>query len=765
MKLVVYLTFFLYFQSTLSEKSHAISKRALQKSHEKSHIQKLSEMFLNQEFYNDKQSLIELLNFIAYNYLSGCTTVILYDKYTEIQEYAFLKHFLTGYPLTYVNAQISTNNETYLNKLINNRQTCVHFMVFVRDVVECRSVVEKRPERIVVVAESSQWRVQEFLASDYSQNIVNLLVIARSDKFSHLKGEAPFILYSHRLFIDALGSSQPIILTSWSGGNFSRYVNLFERKMSKGFSGHRFIISVANQPPYIIKKKRNEYDEFQYDGIEVKLVELLSEMYNFSTDYKEASDTKILGSADAVMKSLKSGNINLGLAGLFITQDRYNNAGIFHWHSEDCAAFISLASTALPRYRAIMGPFRWTVWLCLIIVYFGAVFLFSYSDKMTLRHLIRNPEEIENMFWYVFGTFTNCFTFMGRKSWTKAEKNTTKLLVGVYWIFTIIITACYTGSIIAFVTLPVFPTVINTVDQLLNGRFQIGILDKSGWPNWFLNVTDVASQKLMKKVDYVPDTESGLKNVTKAFFWPYAYLASREELSYIVKSNFSVGSKKSLLHISQQCFVPYKVGMLLPKFSVYSEIFGHGVQQIIQSGIMIKIKNDIEWNILKSATGKLLAANTKGGGLKLLTYEDRALTLDDTQGMFLLLGAGFLVGFGILLSEIFGGCFNLCKKTSRSGLSSASTFISNYANPSSVQDQRDSSKKSVLRRCSLILTQKRLETKPTNLENSFGDVVNFSDNMSISNSARNIKSALEHERSIFERPFFEKRSKSYSDAI
>lgn len=42
--------------------------------------------------------------------------------------------------------------------------------------------------------------------------------------------------------------------------------------------------------------------------------------------------------------------------------------------------------------------------------------------------------------------------------------------------------------------------------------------------------------------------------------------------------------------------------------------------------------------------------------------EDRALTLDDTQGMFLLLGIGFTLGGICLFFEIFGGCFNICKK-------------------------------------------------------------------------------------------------------
>lgn len=125
-----------------------------------------------------------------------------------------------------------------------------------------------------------------------------------------------------------------------------------------------------------------------------------------------------------------------------------------------------------------MGPFHWTVWLSLTMIYLLAIFPLTFSDKHTLRDLIDSPEEAENMFWYVFGTFTNCFSFTGKNSWSKSDKMATRLLIGFYWLFTIIITACYTGSIIAFVTLPVYPATIDTIDQLLRGRYQIGML---GW--------------------------------------------------------------------------------------------------------------------------------------------------------------------------------------------------------------------------------------------------------------------------------------------
>lgn len=105
--------------------------------------------------------------------------------------------------------------------------------------------------------------------------------------------------------------------------------------------------------------------------------------------------------------------------------------------------------------------------------------------------------------------------------------------------FTIIISACYTGSIIAFVTLPVYPHTIDTIQQLLDGGYKILTLDKGGWESRFNNLSDANAEKLMAKHELVPTIEMGLQNTTKSFFWNYAFLGSRAELDYIVRTNFT----------------------------------------------------------------------------------------------------------------------------------------------------------------------------------------------------------------------------------
>lgn len=121
---------------------------------------------------------------------------------------------------------------------------------------------------------------------------------------------------------------------------------------------------------------------------------------------------------------------DFGLGGAYVTIDRLFDSDMSVQHSKDCAAFITLTSKALPRYRAIMGPFQWPVWLAIIATYMLAIFPLAFSDQLTLRHLIGNWSEIENMFWYVFGTFTNSLTFSGKFSWSTTKRSSTRLLIG-----------------------------------------------------------------------------------------------------------------------------------------------------------------------------------------------------------------------------------------------------------------------------------------------------------------------------------------------
>lgn len=155
--------------------------------------------------------------------------------------------------------------------------------------------------------------------------------------------------------------------------------------------------------------------------------------------------------------------------------------------------------------------------------------------------------------------------------------------------------------------------------------------------------------------------EEGINNVTQAFFWPYAFLGSRAEIEYIVATNSSalVVGKRSALHISDRCFGLFFTGLAMPHKSVFAESFNNIILLMQQAGLMNKFADEVAGRMRKGSNRLLDSSSSKS--LAQTSAEERGLTLADTEGMFLLLGVGFLIAAGVLISEWVGGCSKKCR--------------------------------------------------------------------------------------------------------
>lgn len=244
--------------SVFSYNVRTIGKRALQKSHEKPQAEKWMDAFFGRnQAFNQVPSLVNLLTMISEMHLSGCTPVVLYDSTVETSKDLILEELFRNYPLAYMHGTIDKKYSVLNRQLLNSFENkCVSYVLFMEDVMRCREVIgAQNVNKVVVVARSSQWRVYEFLANEAAQSFVNLLVVAQSEKVVSAQEELPFILYTHNLYVDGLGSSTPHVLTSWIRGNLTRpSVPLFPAKIKEGFAGHRFIIAAANQPPFAVRR-------------------------------------------------------------------------------------------------------------------------------------------------------------------------------------------------------------------------------------------------------------------------------------------------------------------------------------------------------------------------------------------------------------------------------------------------------------------------------------------------------------------------------
>lgn len=133
--------------------------------------------------FDQTPSLIKLLNNITITYLKDCTPVILYDNYVEFKEGYMLQNLFKTFPVSYLHGRINNDDVVDEPRMLIPTERCINFIVFLADVKRVANVIGLQAlSKVVVVARSSQWAVQEFLESKYSRSFVNLLVIGQTFK-------------------------------------------------------------------------------------------------------------------------------------------------------------------------------------------------------------------------------------------------------------------------------------------------------------------------------------------------------------------------------------------------------------------------------------------------------------------------------------------------------------------------------------------------------------------------------------------------------
>ena len=56
-----------------------------------------------------------------------------------------------------------------------------------------------------------------------------------------------------------------------------------------------------------------------------------------------------LSLSDSVVQNILKGSTNIGMCGIYISEEYLKNFDVSYPHSLECATFVSLTSTALPR--------------------------------------------------------------------------------------------------------------------------------------------------------------------------------------------------------------------------------------------------------------------------------------------------------------------------------------------------------------------------------------------------------------------------------
>lgn len=83
---------------------------------------------------------------------------------------------------SYLHGKIDDNYNVHNEEMLHsNDKRCRSYILFLSDVLRARDVLgPQTSNRVILIPRSTQWKLQEFLSSKYSSDIINLLVIGES---------------------------------------------------------------------------------------------------------------------------------------------------------------------------------------------------------------------------------------------------------------------------------------------------------------------------------------------------------------------------------------------------------------------------------------------------------------------------------------------------------------------------------------------------------------------------------------------------------
>lgn len=127
-------------------------------------------------------SLVSLLKTVVTRYMNACIPIVLYDAYVEEAEGFILQRFFEVLPQSFIHGKISDDYIMQNVDLMNPKDSsCRSYILFLSDALKTRLVLgPQTTNKVVVIPRSTQWKLQEFLSSPLSSDIVNLLVVGDS---------------------------------------------------------------------------------------------------------------------------------------------------------------------------------------------------------------------------------------------------------------------------------------------------------------------------------------------------------------------------------------------------------------------------------------------------------------------------------------------------------------------------------------------------------------------------------------------------------
>nr|XP_027207752.1 ionotropic receptor 21a-like [Penaeus vannamei] len=508
-------------------------------------------------------------------------------------------------------------------------------------------VVFQNDPRPFFEAVSLQWNPQYLLffsASNVTKN--NLLL---EDTFKGIERlllvEKTYLTSSASRPVSGMFTSFPFeerkikSIGIWSNTKFASKEDLFVDRF-ESFRGYEFQLGTwLDDYPYLYQSKTKP--EGYGDGLEVEMLDAMARVLDYKYNLTKESPDMMWGafengSWNGMLGMVHRKEKNFTVNYFVITGERVDafDASVSYWMEGFGMSLMS--PPPLPKWRGAYYSFTPFVWLSLAVTFVLVLIIISIQDMLQPEPFLGG---VGSTWPYLLrAMFNNSIPRLPKAHWQR-------LFVGSWWLYCFILTTAYTANLIAFLTIPVFPGRIQTVQQLAESDYRLTLFLSLCLYVCLLFVPGALKTSKDPHYRALGDKMDLFQNYNDSVFpmldGTYAYIESFSYNRILVYVEYKVENSYML----REQLYPGHLCWYFQKNTAWKYKFDHGIRRLVESGLIA------HW--IKVKTEDFLGRDfERKQQLRAKERENQALSLEHLQGVFFILAMSWAAGGLVFAGEV-----------------------------------------------------------------------------------------------------------------
>ena len=529
------------------------------------------------------------------NQLFECVPIIITGKigmWTEA-EHLLVKSFETQ---PYV---VGLPEENSLDQEKSYVQGCNIFIIFIHEQIQLLHILKTLKQQNLMKKDS-------YYVINFHKNVLDLKRDSFSKTFEFLSDIPKCIIvnkFTSKYNFSGIESLNILKLDSFDvDAKYKKFIYSGQRGLAqtlfsqvpKSFNGITLNITLLEYFP-CVEIHRSNGDVVGYSGFEINLLNVISKNLNFSVHYSSPSDGKwgnlneTNGKWNGMTKEIISGRANIAMSCIGVFIDRIEVVDFTYSTLQDCAIFVVPMPDEIPKWTTLGAVFDHQVWIGVGLTLTGCIIVVWFLTKAVSRILPENPFNLN-----LSSSALTITQFILQVSPTQHPiQNSTRFLIINLWIFTIITSVAYRSMLTSLLSLPRFPTPMNTLEELAESDLTTNMINYGGgWESMLAQGSNPSIKELWRRMEFinsVPDAIAKLEQSRKN-----AVMDAKVNLQLLIINHYTDPKTGiSSVHLMPRCLMQYNMAWAIEKNSPYKSAIDEKTRRLVQAGFVTKWNTDL----------------------------------------------------------------------------------------------------------------------------------------------------------------------------